>query len=115
MRGNSLHSLLGMLTNGFAFCFAKRGGKEESDMRKTVKVHMKDGLEARPVAMLVQTANRFSSHIYLELEEKRINAKSIMGVMSLALMDGSEVTVDAEGADEKEASEAVGSFLTGQN
>ena len=43
-------------------------------MKKTVKVHMKDGLEARPVAMLVQTANRFSSHIYLELEEKRINA-----------------------------------------
>lgn len=84
-------------------------------MKKTVKVHMKDELEARPVAMLVQTANRFSSHIYLELEEKRINAKSIMGVMSLALMDGSEVAIDAEGADEKEAAEAIGSFLTGQN
>ena len=83
-------------------------------MKKTVKVHMKDGLEARPVAMLVQTANRFSSHIYLELEEKRINAKSIMGMMTLGLAEGAHVKVTADGSDE-ESAEAIGSFLTGQN
>ena len=83
-------------------------------MKKTVKVHMKDGLEARPVAMLVQTANRFSSHIYLELEEKRINAKSIMGMMSLGLCAGEELTVAAEGADDQTAVDNIEKFLSGQ-
>ena len=83
--------------------------------KRSIKVRLEDGLDARPVALLVQEASKYESNIYIEVDDKRINAKSIMGVMSLALMDGSEVTVDAEGADEKEAAEAVGSFLTGQN
>ena len=83
-------------------------------MKKTVKVQMKEGLEARPVAMLVQTANRFASHIYLELGDKKINAKSIMGVMSMALTDGTEVIVDVHGADEAQAVEALEKFLTGK-
>lgn len=80
-------------------------------MRKKVIVEMQDGLEARPIAMLVQTANQFKSRIYLEIQEKRVNAKSIMGVMSLALLNGEEVTLDAEGPDEAEAIAALEAFM----
>lgn len=80
-------------------------------MRKNVTVEMEEGLEARPIALLVQTANEFSSQIYLEIGEKRVNAKSIMGVMSLALLNGEEVVLDAEGEDEAEAVAALEAFL----
>ncbi|MBO5524607.1 MAG: HPr family phosphocarrier protein [Roseburia sp.] len=80
-------------------------------MRKNVTVEMEEGLEARPIALLVQTANQFSSKIYLEIGEKRVNAKSIMGVMSLALLNGEKVVLDAEGEDEAEAVEALEAFL----
>lgn len=80
-------------------------------MRKNVTVEMEEGLEARPIALLVQTANQFSSKIYLEIGEKRVNAKSIMGVMSLALLNGENVVLDAEGEDETEAVAALEAFL----
>jgi len=80
-------------------------------MRKNVTVEMEEGLEARPIALLVQTANQFSSKIYLEIGEKRVNAKSIMGVMSLALLNGENVVLDAEGEDEAEAITALEAFL----
>ncbi|MDD6307255.1 MAG: HPr family phosphocarrier protein [Clostridiales bacterium] len=80
-------------------------------MRKKVIVEMQDGLEARPIAMLVQTASQFKSRIYLEIQEKRVNAKSIMGVMSLALLNGEAVTLDAEGPDDAEAIAALEAFL----
>lgn len=80
-------------------------------MRKNVTVEMEEGLEARPIALLVQTANQFSSQIYLEIGEKRVNAKSIMGVMSLALLNGEEVILDAEGEDDAEAVAALEAFL----
>lgn len=80
-------------------------------MRKNVTVEMEEGLEARPIALLVQTANQFSSKIYLEIGEKRVNAKSIMGVMSLALLNGEGVVLDAEGEDEAEAVAALEAFL----
>lgn len=80
-------------------------------MRKKVIVKMQDGLEARPIAMLVQTANQYSSQIYLEVQEKRVNAKSIMGMMSLALLNGEEVILDAEGSDEAEAIASLEAFL----
>ena len=54
-------------------------------MRKTVEVQMDAGMEARPIALMVQTANQFSSHLYLEMDGKHVNAKSIMGMMSLVL------------------------------
>lgn len=80
-------------------------------MKKKVIVEMQDGLEARPIAMLVQTASQFKSRIYLEIQEKRVNAKSIMGVMSLALLNGEAVTLDAEGPDDAEAIAALEAFL----
>lgn len=80
-------------------------------MKKSVTVGLETGLEARPIALLVQNANQFSSSIYLVLGEKRINAKSIMGVMSLALLNGTEIVIDAEGPDEAEAIASLEAFF----
>lgn len=83
-------------------------------MKKTIEVQMDAGLEPRPIALMVQTANKFSSHIYFELDEKRVNAKSIMGMMSLVLINGKNVILDVEGADEVEAVKAMEKFLIGK-
>lgn len=80
-------------------------------MKKSVVVRMPEDLEARPIAKLVQLANKYASKIYLELGDARVNVKSIMGMMSLALINGENVVVDAEGSDEKEAVEAIARFL----
>ena len=76
-------------------------------MKKSVVVKMQQDFEARPIANLVQVANRYESKIYLEHGDSRVNAKSIMGMMSLALLNGEEILVDAEGADEAEAVAAI--------
>ena len=73
---------------------------------------MQDAMEARPIAMLVQTANQYGSRIYLEQGSRRINAKSIMGMMGIALLNGEEVVLDVEGEDEEEAIAAMEAFLT---
>lgn len=80
-------------------------------MKKSVVVKMQQDFEARPIANLVQVANRYESKIYLEHGDSRVNAKSIMGMMSLALLNGEEILVDAEGADEVEAVAAIEEFL----
>ena len=80
-------------------------------MKKSVVVKMQQDFEARPIAHLVQVANRYESKIYLEHGDSRVNAKSIMGMMSLALLNGEEILVDAEGADEAEAVAAIEEFL----
>lgn len=80
-------------------------------MKKSVVVKMHQDFEARPIANLVQVANRYESKIYLEHGDSRVNAKSIMGMMSLALLNGEEILVDAEGADEAEAVAAIEEFL----
>jgi catabolite repression HPr-like protein len=69
------------------------------------------GLEARPVAVLVQVASRYDSSIYIECEDKKVNAKSIMGMMSLGIAAGEEVTVIADGADEQDAINEIEKFL----
>ena len=80
-------------------------------MKKSVVVKMQQDFEARPIANLVQVANRYESKIYLEHGDSRVNSKSIMGMMSLALLNGEEILVDAEGADEAEAVAAIEEFL----
>ena len=80
-------------------------------MKKNVTVQMQSDVEARPIALLVQTANRFKSQIYLEVGDAKVNAKSIMGVMSLALLNGAQIVIDAEGEDEAEAVNALETFL----
>lgn len=81
--------------------------------KATVEIKLQNGLEARPVAMLVQVASKYESNIYLESTDKKVNAKSIMGMMSLGLDNGEQVTVTAEGTDEGEAVEAIQKYLCG--
>jgi phosphotransferase system HPr (HPr) family protein len=69
-------------------------------------------LEARPAAMFVQTASQFASSIYLRMDNKTINAKSIMGVISLGVLDSQSVTIIAEGKDEEQAVDKLERFLS---
>ncbi|MBO6215805.1 MAG: HPr family phosphocarrier protein [Lachnospiraceae bacterium] len=82
-------------------------------MKKDVKIHMGNVMEATPIANLVALANRFDSTVYLEMDTKKVNAKSIMGMMSLALLDGSEVTIVTEGEDCEQAINEIEEFLAG--
>jgi len=68
-------------------------------------------LEARPAALFVQTASQFISSIYLKMDNKTINAKSIMGVISLGVLDNQPVTIIAEGQDEEQAVEKLEQFF----
>ncbi|MFV9510618.1 HPr family phosphocarrier protein [Tepidibacillus sp. LV47] len=81
-------------------------------VKSTVIVKLKTGLRARPAALFVQEANRYSSEITVEREDKRVNAKSIMGIMSLAINNGAEITIIAEGSDEEQAVEKLTELLS---
>lgn len=81
-------------------------------MRKEVVIQMSNSMEATPIAHLVQLANQFGCRLYFEMDNKKVNAKSIMGMMSLVLTSGSRVTVVAEGDDEEKAVNAMEKFLT---
>ena len=83
-------------------------------MRKEMVVQLAGGLEARPIAVLVQVASQFESSIYLEADEKRVNAKSIMGMMTLALKAGEKLVVEANGSDEAAAIEGIEKYISGQ-
>ncbi|WP_246942586.1 HPr family phosphocarrier protein [Bacillus pinisoli] len=80
-------------------------------VEKKVEVKLKSGLQARPAAMFVQEANRFAADIFLEKDGKKVNAKSIMGLMSLAVGSGAEVVLSAVGNDEQAALEALEKFV----
>ncbi len=79
---------------------------------KKITIKIPNGLEARPAALLVQVASQYESSIYIECEEKKINAKSIMGMMSLGLAAGEEVTVSANGSDEDAAVNHIEEYLS---
>lgn len=81
-------------------------------LTKKVIINIENGLEARPVAQLVQVASQYESKIYLECEDKKVNAKSIMGMMSLGLAAGEEVVVSADGEDEEIAVEGIEKYLS---
>ncbi|GGI41422.1 phosphocarrier protein HPr [Mammaliicoccus stepanovicii] len=70
------------------------------------------GIHARPATMLVQTASKFDSDVQLEYNAKKVNLKSIMGVMSLGVGKDAEITIYAEGSDEKEAIAAITEVLS---
>jgi len=78
---------------------------------KKVEVKLKTGLQARPAALFVQEANRFSSDIFLEKDGKKVNAKSIMGLMSLAVGSGVVINILAEGVDEDNAINVLSQFI----
>lgn len=81
---------------------------------KTVKIQLDGGLKARPVAVLVQVASQFESSVYVESEGRKVNAKSIMGMMTLGLSSGEPITVEADGKDEQAAVESIEKYLSGQ-
>ncbi len=81
-------------------------------IRKDVVVQLDSRMETRPVALLVQIASSYDSEIHLEAENRRVNAKSIMGMMTLGLENGLEVTVTANGADEADAVAKIAEYLT---
>ena len=80
-------------------------------IQKSMKVQLDNGLEARPVAVFVQVASQYNCSIYLENGDKSVNAKSIMGMMSLGLDSGELVTVIADGPDEEVAVEDIAKYL----
>ena len=80
-------------------------------LTKVMKVEIPTGLEARPIAMLVQVVSRYESKVYLENRQKKVNAKSIMGMMNLDLSIGDEVTVTVDGPDEMEALISIEKYL----
>jgi phosphotransferase system HPr (HPr) family protein len=72
-------------------------------LRKKVIVKNKLGLHARPAALFVQTANKFDSHIIVEKDKERVNGKSIMGILTLGVEQGSSIIIEAEGQDAQRA------------
>ncbi|MGI6002767.1 MAG: HPr family phosphocarrier protein [Lachnospiraceae bacterium] len=66
----------------------------------------------QPVALLVQVANQFESSVYVEVEDKKVNAKSIMGMMSIRVSDGEQVRITANGSDEESAMRKIEEYLT---
>lgn len=81
-------------------------------IKKPITIQISNGLEARPIAMLVQVASQFESEIYVESGNKKVNAKSIMGMMTLGLDAGDSVTISVNGADESEAMNQIAGYLT---
>ena len=79
---------------------------------ESVTVQISSGLETRPIAMLVQVASRFQSSIQLECDSRKVNAKSIMGMMALGLDNGESVMIYADGSDEEEAMKSICAYLT---
>ncbi|OLO38155.1 phosphocarrier protein Chr [Alkalihalophilus pseudofirmus] len=84
-------------------------------IEKQVEVKLKTGLQARPAALFVQEANRFSSNIFIEKGTKKVNAKSIMGIMSLAIGKGVAINVIVDGKDEEEAIAALEAFVQNED
>ena len=84
-------------------------------IKKPITVQLANGLEARPVALLVRVASQYESKIYVETENKKVNAKSIMGMMTLGLNAGESVVVSADGTDEQAAIENIEKYLSSHN
>ena len=83
-------------------------------LKKVITIEGQNSSEAKPVAMLIQVASQYESTIYLETGSKRVNAKSIMGMMTLALMEGMDIMVEADGNDETAAVSEIEKYLNNQ-
>ena len=80
-------------------------------LSKDVTVQNQVGLHARPATYFIQKANEFKSSIWVEKEERRANAKSLLGVLSLGVTGGTEIRIIADGLDENEAVEALSNLV----
>ncbi len=74
---------------------------------KDVMVQNQVGLHARPATFFIQKANEFKSSLWIEKEERRVNAKSLLGILSLGIVGGTQIRIIADGADEKDAVESL--------
>ncbi len=81
-------------------------------IRREIQVQIPNGMEASPIALLIQTASKFKSNIYLEYGSVRVNAKSIMGMMSIGADYEEKITLEVDGEDEAEAIESMVNFLS---
>ena len=81
-------------------------------IKKSIKIELPSGLEARPVALLVQVASQYESRIHVEVEQKRVNSKSILGMIKLGLVAGEVIMVEADGTDEAAAIEDIEKYLS---
>ena len=81
-------------------------------LEKSIKPQLDGQLEARPIAMLVQVASQYDSTVYLETEGRRVNVKSIMGMMSLAASLGTEIRIITDGSDEEQAMAGMEAYLS---
>ena len=82
--------------------------------KKNIRVKLQSGAEVRPIALLVQEASKYDSVNYIQAGGRRVNAKSIMGMMSLGLNTGLELEVSADGKDEEAAVAGIDCFLSGK-
>ncbi len=80
---------------------------------KEATVNNQVGLHARPATFFIQKANEFKSSIWVEKDERRVNAKSLLGVLSLGIVKGTAINLIADGTDEKEAVEALVELISG--
>ena len=79
---------------------------------REMEIKIPSGLDPSTIALFIQIASQYDSSVYVEVKNKKVNAKSIMGMMSLVLTSGDVVTIDAEGADDTKAVEEIEKFLT---
>lgn len=76
-------------------------------VKKDVLVQNQVGLHARPATFFIQKANEFKSSIWVEKDERRVNAKSLLGVLSLSIVGGTSIDIIADGSDEQEAVDSL--------
>ncbi len=86
---------------------------DTGNLERKLTIRNKLGLHARPAALFVQTANQFECDIGVSREGEKVNGKSIMGIMTLAIGFGMEILVTAAGPDAEEALEALGKLVEG--
>ena len=78
---------------------------------KEVLINNQVGLHARPATFFIQKANEFKSSIWIEKEDRRVNAKSLLGVLSLGIVKGTTITIIADGADQEEAIDTLSKLI----
>ena len=80
-------------------------------LTREVTINNQDGLHARPATFFIQKANEFKSSIWIEKEDRKVNAKSLLGVLSLGIVKGTSVNIVADGSDEKEALNTLAALI----
>ena len=78
---------------------------------KEVVISNQVGLHARPATFFIQKANEYKASIWVEKDDRRVNAKSLLGVLSLGIVKGTAITIIADGSDEEEAVAALGALI----